>query len=127
MQVQAQSAVCPPDVLELVQDLLPQPVARIVPHRAGAGPLPHGSRQVLAAAGETNPRKRWHLQLLRRHGTEFGDETVEALIRLLCEWPMDEPHDAIRRAWEISDGLLEAVVRQRPELSASVNVATKGM
>jgi hypothetical protein len=82
---------------------------------------------VLAAAGETNPRKRWHLQLLRRHGAEFGDETVEALIRLLCEWPADEPHDAIRRAWEVSDGLLEAVVRRRPELSTIVDVATRGV
>lgn len=81
----------------------------------------------LAAVGETNPRKRWHLQLLRRHGAEFGEETVEAFTRLLCQWPTGESHDSIRKSFNFSDELLQMIVRQRPELAAIADMVKKGV
>lgn len=81
----------------------------------------------LAVVGETNPRKRWHLQLLRQHETEYGRDTVESFIRLLCQWPADGSLDVFGEAWASCDALLRMIVRQCPELQEIADVATKGV
>lgn len=70
----------------------------------------------LAAVGETNPRKRWHLRLLRGLATEYGDRDVETLVHLAQSWEAEDPRRHVERALAFVDTFAELVVVKCPDL-----------
>lgn len=83
---------------------------------------------LLASVGETNPRKRWHLRLLRQHPEAVGTAEFEQVLRMFCEWHHAHVPEAIAAAVDTADALLSQIVLRCPALgmlaSASMSDST---
>ncbi|MFF1659152.1 hypothetical protein [Streptomyces sp. NPDC058255] len=76
---------------------------------------------ILAAAGESNPRKRWHLKLLRARQEDIGVDVVERLVVALTRWHADaEEHLGIVVA--LADELVSIAIGLCPELAAAADL-----
>ncbi|MFE0522535.1 hypothetical protein [Streptomyces sp. NPDC058954] len=74
---------------------------------------------LLAATGETNPRRHWHPRLLRLHEATVGAEDTARVLRLLRQGPCaGGGARAVRAALREADLLHAAVLRRCPSLPA---------
>jgi hypothetical protein len=71
----------------------------------------------LAAAGETNPRRRWHLRLARRLDAGFQAAGVARVIDMIRMWPSDDTGEAVAAGLAVADELRDQVLHRCPQLS----------
>lgn len=70
----------------------------------------------LATVGETNPRKRWHLRLLRHHCTTLGGD-VEGVIGLAQCWSESDGPAHVHLGVARADAFAAHLVATHPELA----------
>ncbi|MFL5996706.1 MAG: hypothetical protein ACJ736_20765 [Streptomyces sp.] len=74
---------------------------------------------LLAATGETNPRRHWHPRLLRLHEKTVGADDAACVLRLLRQGPCGRGGAAaVRAALRDADRLHAGVLRRCPTLPA---------
>lgn len=71
----------------------------------------------LAAAGETNPRRRWHLRLARRLDAGFQAAGVARVIDLMRTGSGDDSGEAVAAGLAVADQLRDHVLHRCPQLS----------
>lgn len=76
---------------------------------------------VLAAAQETNPRKRWHLRLLRDKEAVVGQEGVSRLVAALCTWRHNIP-EYLDEVVALSDDMIALSARLCPEIAGVLDM-----
>ncbi|KQY55342.1 hypothetical protein ASD11_17520 [Aeromicrobium sp. Root495] len=71
---------------------------------------------LLASIGETNPHRRWHLRLARRHQEVLGHDLVDRLVKALCVWHDVDEEAEVRAALELADEVRRDIVERIPGL-----------
>lgn len=71
----------------------------------------------LAAAGETNPRRRWHLRLARRLDAGFQAAGVARVIDMIRTWSSSDTSEAVLAGLAVADELRDHVLHGCPQLS----------
>lgn len=77
---------------------------------------------LLASAGETNPRKRWHLKLLRSREKTIGVDISDRLVNLLCVSRSDTD-EYLNLVVALADDVIGVAVGLCPELRAAAEIA----
>lgn len=82
----------------------------------------------LAAAGETNPRRRWHLRLARRLDAGFQAAGVARVIEMIRTRPSAGTGEAVAVGLSVADELRDHLLRRCPQLSmlAAPSTVTAG-
>jgi hypothetical protein len=72
------------------------------------------ARAALASIGETEPREKWIVSLLRENRDALGADVSRRYASLIREWPTESPRQYIRDAIAFADAeFLKIAHRQR--------------